>query len=118
MSDPVEVLYFYRTRWGAHDEFMELFRKNHLPILREQLASGRFTKLELFTPRFHGDGRADWDVLVWITFRDWAAMEAHSDAEIAARLFKDQKRYRTEESRRFELLEAHWDVPLDPRPLD
>jgi hypothetical protein len=118
MSDPVEVLYFYRTRWGAHDEFMELFRKNHLPILREQLASGRFTKLELFTPRFHGDGRADWDVLVSITFRDWAAMEVHSDAEIAGRLFKDQKRYRTEESRRFELLEAHWDVPLDPRPLD
>jgi hypothetical protein len=118
MSDPVEVLYFYRTRWGAHDEFMELLRKNHLPILREQLASGRFTQLELFTPRFHGDGRADWDVLVSITFRDWAAMEAHSDAEIAARLFKDQKRYKTEESRRFELLEAHWDVPLDARPLD
>jgi hypothetical protein len=118
MSDAVEVLYFYRTRWGAHDEFMELFRKNHLPILREQLASGRFTKLEIFTPRFHGDGRADWDVLVSITFRDWAAMEAHSDAEIAARLFKDQKRYKTEEAHRFELLEAHWDVPLDPRPLD
>jgi hypothetical protein len=118
MSDPVEVLYFYRTRWGAHDEFMDLFRKNHLPILREQLASGRFTKLEIFTPRFHGDGRADWDVLVSITFRDWAAIEAHSDAEIAARLFKDHERYRTEEAHRFELLEAHWDVPLDPRPLD
>ena len=39
------------------------------------------------TPRFHGDGRADWDVLVSITFRDWAAMEEHSDAEIAARLY-------------------------------
>jgi hypothetical protein len=118
MSEPVEVLYFYRTRWGAHDEFVELFRKNHLPILRDQLASGRFTKLEMFTPRFHGDGRADWDVLVSITYRDWAAIEDHSDAEVAARLFKDQKRHRSEEARRFELLEAHWDVVLEPRPLD
>jgi len=118
MSDPVEVLYFYRTRWGAHDEFVELFKKNHWPILREQLASGRFTAVEMFTPRFHGDGRADWDILVSITFRDWASMDGHSDSEIATRLFKDQKRFKAEEARRFELLEAHWDVPLDPRPLD
>ena len=37
MSQPVEVLYFYRTRWGAHDEFVALFRKNHWPILRNLL---------------------------------------------------------------------------------
>ncbi|MEA2548719.1 MAG: hypothetical protein QOE42_1317, partial [Chloroflexota bacterium] len=26
--------------------------------------------------------------------------------------------FKREEARRFELLEAHWDVPLDPRRLD
>ena len=118
MSEPVQVLYFYRTRWGAHDEFVELFRRNHWPILREQLASGRFTAVEMSTPRFHGDGRADWDVLVSITYRDWAAMEAHSEAEIAARLFPDQEAYRREEQHRFELLDAHWDVPLEARQLE
>jgi hypothetical protein len=118
MSDPVEVLYFYRTKWGAHDEFVGLFRKNHLPILQDQLASGRFTKLEMFTPRFHGDGRADWDVLVSITYRDWGAIVDHSEAEIAERLFKDRKRFKAEEARRFELLDAHWDVVLEPRSLD
>jgi hypothetical protein len=117
MSEPVTVLYFYRTRWGAHDEFVELFRRNHWPILRDQLQAGRFTSVEMHTPRFHGDGRADWDVLVSITYRDWTAMEAHSEAEIAARLFPDQETYRREEVRRFELLEAHWDVPLEGRPL-
>jgi hypothetical protein len=45
-------------------------------------------------------------------------METLSEAEIAARLFPDHDRYRAEEHRRFELLDAHWDVPLDPRPLD
>jgi hypothetical protein len=56
--------------------------------------------------------------VVSITFRDWAAMEEHSDAEIAARLYPDQATFKREEARRFELLEAHWDVPLDPRRLD
>lgn len=117
-NPPVTVLYFYRTRWGAHDEFVELFRRNHWPILREQLAAGRFTAVEMSVPRFHGDGRADWDILVTITYRDWAAMEEHSDAEIAARLYPDQAAFTAEEARRFALLEAHWDVVLEARPLE
>ena len=117
MNDPVEVLYFYRTRWGAHDEFVELFLANHWPILREQIGTGRHLAVEMWTPRFHGDGRADWDILVSITYRDWAAIEEHSDAEIARRLYPDQATFKREEQRRFELLEAHWDVPLSPREL-
>jgi hypothetical protein len=115
---PIEVLYFYRTKWGAHDEFVALFRKNHWPILREDQANGRFLDVHMATPRFHGDGRADWDVLVSITYRDWAAMEAHTEAEIARRLYPDQATFKAEEQRRFELLEAHWDVPLESRPLE
>ena len=44
-------------------------------------------------------------------------MEEHSDAEIAARLFPDQETFKARGARRFALLEAHWDVPLEPRPL-
>jgi hypothetical protein len=118
LSEPVEVLYFYRTRWGSHDEFLELFLRNHWPILREQLAAGRYTGVELFTPRFHGEGRADWDVMVSITYRDWAAIQEHSDGEIVARLYPDQEAFTAEERRRFALLEAHWDVVLEARPLE
>jgi hypothetical protein len=117
-SGPIEVLYFYRTKWGAHDEFVGLFRKNHWPILREELANGRYLDVRMATPRFHGDGRADWDVLVSITYRDWAAIEEHTEAEIARRLYPDQKSFKAEEQHRFELLEAHWDVPLESRPLE
>ncbi len=117
MADPVRVAYYYRTRWGSHAEFIDLFTRNHWPILREQLRDGRFLEVTLDVPRFHGDGRADWDVLVTIVYRDWAAMEAHAEAEIAARLFPDQAAYRAEEQRRFALLEAHWDVPLEPVAL-
>jgi len=114
---PVQVAYYYRVRWGHHDEFLELFERNHWPILREQLAAGRLLEVRLFTPRFHGDGRADWNVLVTITYRDWAALEEHSDRAIAERLYPDQERFAAEERRRFELVEAHWDVPLEEHRL-
>jgi hypothetical protein len=115
---PVTIDYYYRIRWGFVDEFWDLFRRNHYPILAEQVRSGRLTEVRAFAPRFHGDGRADWNLLVRITYRDWAAVEEHSDAAIAERLFPDRERYRAEEQRRFELLEAHWDVPLEERQLD
>jgi hypothetical protein len=114
---PVRVSYFYRTRWGAHEEFLELFVRNHWPILRAQRETGRILEVALETPRFHGDGAAGWDIVVTITWRDWAAIEEHSDPSIAARLFPDPEGYAAEERRRFELLEAHWDVPLEGHPL-
>jgi hypothetical protein len=117
MSKPVEVLYFYRTAWGRHGEFVELFKRNHWPILREQLAAGRYTDVRVTTQRFHGVGEAGWDVLVSITYRDWAALEEHSDGEIAARLYPDKETFAAEERRRFEILEAHWDVVLEDVPL-
>ena len=115
---PVTIAYYYRVRWGYADEFLELFRRNHYPILAEQLKSGRFLDVRAMRPRLHGDGNADWTFMVTITYRDWAAVEAHSDAEIAARLFADQDRYAVEERRRFEILDAHWDVILDDVPLE
>jgi hypothetical protein len=113
----VTVAYFYRVRWGFHEEWRELFRRNHYPILADQVASGRLLDVQAYAPRFHGDGPGDWTYLVTITYRDWAAVQDHAEAEIAERLFPNQELYRTEERRRFELLDAHWDVPLEARPL-
>lgn len=115
---PVRVDYFYRVRWGHLDEWLDLFRRNHWPLLRAQLEAGRFLEVSAHVPRFHGDGRADWNVLVTIVYRDWAAVEGHAPRELVERLYPDQERFRAEEARRFELLEAHWDVPLEPVDLD
>jgi hypothetical protein len=117
-TEPVTIAYYYRVRWGFADEFLELFRRNHYPILAEQVRSGRFLEVRAYRPRFHGEGDAGWTFLVTITYRDWASVVGHSDAEIAERLFPDQDRYRSEERRRFELLEAHWDVVLEDLTLE
>jgi hypothetical protein len=106
--------YFYRVKWGYQDEFVRLFRKNHYPVLREEMKTGRITGVRTFVPSYHGDGRADWTFAVAITFRDAAAMVGPSgEAEIVKKLYPDQATFQKEEQRRFEILDAHWDVPLN-----
>ena len=111
--------YFYRVKWGYQDEFVALFKKNHYPVLREQMKTGRITAVRTYVPTYHGDGRSDWTFAVAITFRDIAAMTGPSgEAEIVKKLYPDQAAFRKEEQRRFEILDAHWDVPLNELDLD
>ena len=110
--------YFYRVKWGYQDEFVKLFAKNHLPVLRDQMKTGRIKDVRTYVPTYHGDGRADWTFAVAITFRDTAAMTGPAgEDEIVKRLYPDQATFRKEEQRRFELLDAHWDVPLNELDL-
>jgi hypothetical protein len=113
------VWYFYKVRWGFQDEFVALFKKNHLPVLKAQQEAGRMTAVRTFVPTYHGDGRADWTFAVAISFRDTAAMMAPSGEDaIVKRLYPDQATFKKEEQRRFEILDAHWDVPLNELNLD
>ncbi len=112
------VWYFYAVRWGYQEEFLDLFQKNHYPVLKAQL-NGRITSLKTYVPTYHGDGRADWTFAVAIVYKDTAAMTAPSgDAEIVRRLYPDQAKFRKEEQRRFEILEAHTDVPLNELDME
>lgn len=108
------VWYFYTVTWGHQDEFLDLFQKNHYPVLKEQLKRGRLTAIKTYVPTYHGDGRADWTFAVALTYPSAAALTSPSgDTEIAAKLYPDQATFRKEEQRRFEILDAHWDVPLN-----
>ena len=110
--------YFYRVKWGFQDEFVDLFARNHYPVLKEEMKSGRVTAVRTFVPTYHGDGRADWTFAVAITYKDTAAMMAPSgEDEIVHRLYPDLAKFRKEEQRRFEIVEAHWDVPLNELDL-
>jgi hypothetical protein len=117
-SAPKTVWYFYRVKWGYQDEFQTLFARNHLPVLREEMKAGRIASVKTFVPSYHGDGRADWTFAVQIVFKDVAAFVAPSGEEaIQKRLFPDLQKFRKEEQRRFEILDAHWDVPLNELDL-
>ena len=106
--------YFYRVKWGYQDEFQALFARNHLSVLREEVKTGRIVSVKTYVPTYHGDGRADWTFAVAITFKDAAAFMGPSDeAAIQRRLFPDFAKFQQEEQRRFQILDAHWDVPLN-----
>ena len=106
--------YFYRVKWGFQDEFQTLFARNHLPVLREEIKAGRIVSVRTFVPSYHGDGRADWTFAVQIVFKDVAAFDGPSDEEaIQRRLYPDRATFLKEEQRRFAILDAHWDVPLN-----
>jgi hypothetical protein len=112
------VWYFYRVKWGFQDEFQALFARNHLPVLREEMKSGRIVSVKTFVPTYHGDGRADWTFAVVIVYKDAAALVGPSgDEEIVKRLYPDRQKFLKEEQRRFEILDAHWDVPLNELDL-
>ena len=113
------VWYFYKVRWGFQEEFVALFKKNHLPVLKAQQEAGRMSSVRAFAPTNHGDGRADWTFAVAITFPSAAAMSSPSNEDaIVKRLYPDQATFKREEQRRFEILDAHWDVPLNELDLD
>ena len=112
--------YFYRVKWGFQEEFQTLFARNHLSVLREEMKTGRIVSVKTFVPTYHGDGRADWTFAVAITFKDAAAFMGPSDeAAIQRRLFPGSRfaTFQKEEQRRFEILDAHWDVPLNELDL-
>jgi hypothetical protein len=114
---PFVVEYYYKAKWGYAEEFARLFRKNHLPILKKQIESGRFLEVRAEKPRYHTTEDGRWDFRVTIVFRSAAAAaEGSGEEEIKKQLFPDQETYRREEQRRFEILLAHWDLPVVPAP--
>ena len=114
---PFVVEYYYKAKWGFADEFARLFKKNHLPVLKKQIESGRFLEVRAEKPRYHATEDGRWDYSVTIVFRSAAvAADSSGEEEIKTQLFPDQETYRREEQRRFEILLAHWDLPLVAAP--
>jgi hypothetical protein len=111
--------YYYTARWGHADEFIRLFKKNHWPVLKRQIETGRILRVSAVKPRYHATEDGRWDYRVTIVFRDLeAAFEPSGEEAIKAELFPDQETLRREEQRRFEILQAHWDVPIEDVDLE
>jgi hypothetical protein len=111
-GEPKTTWFFYTVRWGFQDEFLDLFQRNHYPILKEMERTGRYLSVKTFVPENHGDGRADWTFAVELV-EPAKPPAAPTEEEIVAKLYPDRAKLRKEEQRRFELLVAHWDVPLN-----
>jgi hypothetical protein len=118
-SQPFVVEYYYKARWGYGDEFLRLFKKNHYPVLKREIEIGRILQVTATVPRYHWTEDARWDYRITIVFKNSLVANQEFDEQAVIRqLFPDQETYKREEQRRFEILVAHWDLPIKPLDLN
>jgi hypothetical protein len=116
---PFVVEYYYKAKWGYADEFLQLFRRNHYPLLKKEVEMGRMLKVWVDQPRYHSTEEGRWDYRVTIAFKNaTVANEPFDEDAIKKGLWPDQAKYEKEEQRRFEILAGHWDIPIKQVDLD
>ena len=113
-GQPYSVEYYYKVQWGHQEEFLQLFLKNHYPVLEKIRGTGRILALKIETPAYHTTEDGRWDYRVTIRYKDsTVATTANPDEEAFKKeLWPDQATFAQEEQRRFEILLAHWDLPV------
>jgi hypothetical protein len=113
-DQPYSMEYYYKVQWGHQQEFLQLFLKNHYPLLKKIVESGRMLSVKIETPSNHMTEDVRWDYRVTIKFKNSAvATTANPDEEnLNKQLWPDHDTYEREEKRRFEILLAHWDLPV------
>ena len=118
-EQPYVVEYYYKAKWGHAEEFLALFKKNHYPVLKKEIELGRMLKVSMTAPRYHATEDGRWDYRVTIVFKNAAIANDNFDsAPLIKQLYPDQETYKKEEQRRFEVLDAHWDLPIKDVDLD
>ena len=113
-DQPYTVEYYYKLQWGHQQEFLQLFLKNHYPLLERIQATGRILSLKIESPAYHTTEDGRWDYRVTIRYKNsTVATTSNPDEEAFIKeLWPDRETYKKEEQRRFEILLSHWDLPV------
>lgn len=113
-DQPYTVEYYYKVQWGHQQEFLDLFLKNHFPLLRKIESTGRITSLKIESPAYHTTEDGRWDYRVTIQYKNstLATIANPDEDKLKLELWPDQATYKREEQRRFEILLSHWDLPV------
>jgi len=113
-DQPYTIEYYYKVQWGHQQEFHDLFLKNHYPLLMKIAATGRILSVKIESPAYHTTEDGRWDYRVTIRYRNstLATTANHDEEALITQLWPDQATYKREEQRRFEILAAHWDLPV------
>ena len=113
-DQPYTVEYYYKCQWGHQAEFLQLFLKNHYPLLKKIVSTGRMLSVKIETPEYHTSEELRWDYRVTIVYKNsTVATTTNPDEEgFIKQLWPDQETYKKEEQRRFEILLGHIDLPI------
>ena len=111
---PFTIENYYKVKWGYADEFINLWKTNHYPLLKKAQAKGDIISIKAEKPKLHSGEDTRFDFKVTITYKNTAlAFDADLITPYKKELYPDLDKLAKDEQHRFELLIAHWDVMIE-----
>jgi hypothetical protein len=116
---PYLVEWVYKVKWGHADEFFDIFKKYQIRILDREKELGSVLQYTVYRPGLHASEDQRWDYRVLVVYKNQQATS--EEAVVEKQLFPDRAAFKRDENRRWELIDAHWDLPIreiDPHAAD
>ena len=105
---------YYKVKWGYADEFINLWKTNHYPLLKQAMEKGDILSITAEKPRYHSGEDTRWDFKVTIVYKNVKlAFDPDLTTPYKKQLYPDLEKLTKDEQHRFELLLAHWDVMIE-----
>ena len=113
-DEPFTIENYYKVKWGYADEFIDLWKTNHYPLLKKAQQKGDIISVAAEKPKLHSGEDTRWDFKVTITFKNAIiAFDPNLTTPYKQQLYPDLDKLTKDEQHRFELLIAHWDVMVE-----
>jgi len=107
---PYLVEWVYKVKWGYADEFWQLFKKYQIATLNREKELGYVTSYTVYRPGLHTGEDTRWEYRIVIAYKNISSSTHGSEVE--KQLFPDREAMKHGENRRWELTEAHYDLPI------
>ena len=105
---------YYKVKWGYADEFINLWKVNHYPLLKKAIDKGDIISVVAEKPKLHSGEDTRFDFKVIIVFRnEKLAFDPNLTKQYEKEIYPDTEKLKKDEQHRFELLIAHWDVMIE-----
>ena len=105
---------YYKVKWGYADEFINLWKVNHYPLLKKAIDKGDIISVEAEKPKLHSGEDTRFDFKVTIVFKnEKLAFDPNLTKQYEKQVYPDTEKLKKDEQHRFGLLIAHWDVMID-----
>lgn len=109
---------YYKVKWGYAEEFINLWKVNHYPLLKKAIEKGDIITVNAEKPKLHSGEDTRWDFKVTLVFKNvQAAFDPDLTTPYKKLIYPNLDKLEKDEQHRFELLLSHWDVMTESIPL-
>ena len=113
-KDHFTIENYYKVKWGYADEFINLWKVNHYPLLKKAIDKGDIISVVAEKPMLHSGEDTRFDFKVTIVFKnEKLAFDPNLTKQYQKQIYPDLEKLKKDEQHRFQLLLAHWDVMIE-----